>query len=132
MQDKTDVLAELPLLQGLSDRDMSRIATTARFVEHEAGTVICRQGDTGRDVFILISGSVLVQQGSRFLAKLGAGDVVGELAVLDDQPRSADVYANSHGSAGSSTAASHPSRMPTEPAPRAPAARPENQRPKNY
>ena len=91
MHDKVQVLRKLPLLQGLSDRDISKIATTARFVEHEAGAVICRQGDIGRDLYILISGSVLVQQGSRILAKLGVGDVVGELAVLDDQPRSADV-----------------------------------------
>ncbi len=93
MQNKTQVLRKLPLLQGLSDGDISNIATTARFVDYKAGDAICRRGEIGRDLYILISGAVLVQHGSRVLAKLGAGDVVGELAVLDDQPRSADVIA---------------------------------------
>jgi 2-oxoglutarate dehydrogenase complex dehydrogenase (E1) component-like enzyme len=93
MLNKSQVLRKLPLLRGLSESDISSIAATARFVDYEAGEVICRQGEVGRDLYILISGSVLVQQGRRILAKLGAGDVVGELAVLDDQPRSADVVA---------------------------------------
>ena len=93
MRDKAKVLRKLPLFQGLSDGDISSISATARFVALKAGDVVCRQGDAGRDLYILESGSVLVQQGSRVLAKLGAGDVVGELAVLDDQPRSADVIA---------------------------------------
>jgi 2-oxoglutarate dehydrogenase E1 component len=93
MQDKAEILRKLPLLKGLSDGDISGIAATAEFITYETGDTICRQGDVGRDLYILVSGSVLIQQGSRILAKLDAGDVVGELAVLDDQPRSADVVA---------------------------------------
>ncbi len=93
MRNKTKALRKLPLLQGLSESDISSIAATARFVDYQSGEAICRQGEVGRDLYILVSGSVLIQQGSRVLAKLGVGDVVGELAVLDDQPRSADVVA---------------------------------------
>jgi CRP-like cAMP-binding protein len=91
IQDKLPALQKLPLFRGLSDRDILSIANTARFIDFDAGDVICRQGEIGRDLYILMTGSVVVQQGNRILARLGAGDVVGELAVLDDQPRSADV-----------------------------------------
>jgi 2-oxoglutarate dehydrogenase E1 component len=90
-QNKLLALQKLPLFRGLSDSDILRIANTARFVDFDAGHFVCRQGEIGRDLYIITTGSVVIQQGNRVLARLGTGDVVGELAVLDDQPRSADV-----------------------------------------
>jgi 2-oxoglutarate dehydrogenase E1 component len=86
-------LKDLDLFRDIPDQDLARIATIARTVEYDEGQFVCRQGEPGQDLFAIIAGSVSIQQGSRVLAKLNSGEVVGELAFLDQQPRSADVVA---------------------------------------
>jgi CRP-like cAMP-binding protein len=68
----------------------------------ESGSVIVRQGDPGRDFFVVVEGEVQVEledpQGERepeVIARLGAGQFFGELALLTDQPRNASVVAAS-------------------------------------
>jgi 2-oxoglutarate dehydrogenase E1 component len=86
-------LKHLDLFRDIPDEDLARIAAIARTVEYGKGQFVCRQGEQGQDLFAIIAGSVWIQQGSRVLAKLNSGEVVGELAFLDHQPRSADVVA---------------------------------------
>ena len=88
-----DYLKDLDLFRGVPDEDLADIAAIARIVEFDEGQFICRQGEEGQDLFAIIAGSVSIQQGSRVLAKVDTGEVVGELAFLDQQPRSADVVA---------------------------------------
>lgn len=70
-----------------------------RITEHlaphqlEVGQVLMRQGTTGRDVFIVTSGSARVCTPTHELATIGPGDVIGEIAVLGDVPRTATVMA---------------------------------------
>ena len=86
-------LKNLDLFRNIPDKELARIAPIARMVEYDEGQFVCRQGEDGQNLFTIIAGSVLIQQGSRVLAKLNSGEVVGELAFLDQQPRSADVVA---------------------------------------
>ena len=90
-----DHLKELNLFEGVSREDLSRIARIAKFTTFEENEFVCRQGELDQDLFAIISGSVSIRKGTRLLATLGPGEVVGELAFLDDQPRSADVEAAS-------------------------------------
>lgn len=64
---------------------------------YPAGTVIVKQGDTGRDLFVLSSGRVTVHQsfgpGAAPLAILEPGAVIGEIALLREIPRTATVTA---------------------------------------
>ena len=86
-------LDEVPLFHGLSKRHLRRIAKLARIRRFAPGSVMVRTGDPGRSFYVLLDGSAKVVRGGRRSASLGAGDYFGELALLDDAPRSADVVA---------------------------------------
>ena len=75
---------------------------------YHAGDIICAEGEPGNEIFFLIHGSVRVtiapqlgdnSANARELCRLGPGDVFGELALLDERPRSATVSALSDTSA---------------------------------
>lgn len=60
-----------------------------------AGDVIFKEGDPGTEFFVVKSGKVSVRLGNRTLQSLGAGEVFGEMALIDSQPRSATIIADS-------------------------------------
>lgn len=57
------------------------------------GDVLCREGEHGRDLFVVIEGALEVRSREGLLSMCRPGDVVGEIAFLDGRPRSADVAA---------------------------------------
>jgi 2-oxoglutarate dehydrogenase E1 component len=93
--DPRQLLARVPLFRDATSEDLERVAALAHEQRFEKGDLICRRGEEGRDLFIITHGTVVVRQGERLVATLQAGQVVGELAVLDSRPRSADVVAAS-------------------------------------
>ncbi len=88
--DKVAALRAVPLFAGLPADQLARIATVARELRCAAGQLLFRQGDKDPEMYLVLAGSVVISQDRRVLAELGPGEVVGEMAVLDDQPRSAD------------------------------------------
>lgn len=72
---------------------LASIAPIMKEVTFAEGEVIVRQGDIGTSLFVLFDGRVGVYTGDTLLAELGRGDVFGELALLDAEPRSATVTA---------------------------------------
>lgn len=85
-------LRRVDLFSATPDRVLAGIATVLGEVEFARGDVLIRAGDTEDWLFIIIDGTVGVVRDDRRL-ELGAGAVVGELAVLDPQPRNATVTA---------------------------------------
>jgi flavin reductase (DIM6/NTAB) family NADH-FMN oxidoreductase RutF len=59
----------------------------------EAGETVIRQGERGRDAFVILGGFARVVRDGRDVARLGAGQFFGEVAMLDGRPRTADVIA---------------------------------------
>jgi CRP/FNR family cyclic AMP-dependent transcriptional regulator len=97
-QERVDLLAHVPLFSELSQREMRKLAGAAIQREYPAGTTIVTQGETGVGLYILIAGRVLVWQRlpdgtDRQLARLGTGEMFGEMALLDTFPRSASALA---------------------------------------
>ena len=97
----TRVTTERSLLQifksGLAPADLVHVIAGAKVETVRAGQAIITEGDTGDDIFIIRSGSMVVEKniGGKpvFLSYVPAGSYVGEMAVIDGAPRSATVRA---------------------------------------
>jgi CRP/FNR family cyclic AMP-dependent transcriptional regulator len=90
-----DRLAKLPLFGELDHHDLSHVAgwvTEKRFVE---GDVLIEEGELPTDIYLLERGTVDVTHEDQLIATLGPGDIVGEIALLDPQRRTATVTATS-------------------------------------
>lgn len=93
-----DVLAQVPLFQGLTRRELTVLSANSREREYAAGAELLRQGETGVGLFIITAGSVRVSQTqpggeTRNLGDFGRGATLGEMSLLDDMPRTATVVA---------------------------------------
>jgi CRP-like cAMP-binding protein len=92
--DWLDTLAEVPLLEGLSKRHLRRVAKLARIRRFASGSPMVRAGDSGRSFYVLLDGNAKVVRPGARSRRLGTGDYFGEMALIDDSPRSADVVAD--------------------------------------
>ncbi|HEU5243010.1 MAG TPA: cyclic nucleotide-binding domain-containing protein [Gaiellaceae bacterium] len=86
-------LAEVPLFEGLSKRHLRRIAKLARIRRFADGAAMVRVGDAGRTFYVLLDGNAKVNRPGRRSVRLGPGAFFGEMSLIDDSPRSADVVA---------------------------------------
>ncbi len=96
MAAKRDYLAHLrtvPLFEACSQRELQRVASASDEIIVEAGRVLVNQGQIGHEFFLIMEGKASVRRGTRKIAELSVGDYFGELAVLDQGPRSATVVA---------------------------------------
>jgi CRP/FNR family transcriptional regulator, cyclic AMP receptor protein len=59
----------------------------------KAGSTIFREGDAAQDLYVIKSGQVRIQLGNRMLTELSADDIFGEMALIDNEPRSAAAIA---------------------------------------
>ncbi len=82
-------LANVALFSGCTKKELERVAKAGDEIVMTAGTVIVDQGQTGREAFVVLEGTVTVKRGGRKIGSLGPGDVVGELSLLDHGPRTA-------------------------------------------
>lgn len=92
-EEKSAVLARLPLFAGVSSESLSRLTAVAGEQDFAAGHYIVRQGQVGTGLYVVLEGRVRVIRGSDELAVLVPGDFFGELAVIDQRPRNASVEA---------------------------------------
>jgi CRP-like cAMP-binding protein len=88
---KVSLLARVPLFERCSRRELGQIASIAHEVEYPPGTPVVREGDPGREFFIVIEGEVDVRRRGRRLATLRPGNFFGELALITGSPRTATV-----------------------------------------
>ena len=89
-----DHLGSIGLFSALSRKELQRVARVSDEVTISSGRDLVRQGDVGREMFVLVSGSATVKRNNRKVATLGPGAAVGELSLLDRGPRTATVTAD--------------------------------------
>ena len=90
-----DDLRAVPLFQSLSDENLRSLAQTVVKRRATAGDVLCREGDLGDEMYVVLSGAVTLHKavGEREteLGRLESGAYLGEMALIGDQPRSATI-----------------------------------------
>lgn len=91
--DRLAMLGNVELFRGLTKKELTRVASLVTPVVVEAGCVLTTEGTPGRQVFIVISGHAEVTIAGRPVATVGPGEIVGEMALLDRQLRTATVTA---------------------------------------
>jgi serine phosphatase RsbU (regulator of sigma subunit) len=93
--EKAEILRNCSFLTGAGDSVLDALAGVASLCEVAAGEAVISKGDEGSTMYFIASGAVRVHDGDAVLAHLGAGEVFGEMAVLDADVRSASVTAES-------------------------------------
>jgi CRP-like cAMP-binding protein len=91
--EKIDLLHGIPLFSTFDTRQLERLGMLADEVDVPAGKVLMRQGESGMDLMVIVSGSVAIDRDGQRLSTLGTGDFFGEIAVLDGGPRTATATA---------------------------------------
>jgi CRP/FNR family cyclic AMP-dependent transcriptional regulator len=86
---KLELLKGVPLLAGLGRREIEEVGRLAEEVDVGEGQVLMRQGSTGSEFFVIVDGRVRIEQSGTTIASLGPGDFLGEIALVDDGPRTA-------------------------------------------
>ena len=92
---KADLLRCLPELANASTKDLVRVSRLFDEIDYAEGAVLMSEGDIGRQAFLIVEGTVEVSLRGRRLAVLGAGELVGEMALMDGERRSATVTTRS-------------------------------------
>lgn len=86
-------LAQVPLFEGLSKKELKLVSQLATPLQEPAGAVLVREGAVGHEFIIVLEGEIEVRKGDRVVATHGPGSYVGEIALLDHRPRTATVVA---------------------------------------
>ena len=98
---KLSVLRQHPMFRDLGTEALDQLCRYAKHISLKRGATICSKGDPGNFLFIVISGTVKISVSSpdgrnAILNLINAGDLFGEVAVLDGQARTADAIANTN------------------------------------
>jgi CRP/FNR family cyclic AMP-dependent transcriptional regulator len=90
---KADALGRCPFFAELSRGELIELAKATEDMEVDEGRALTREGESGREFFVIIDGEVSVTKDGNELRRLGPGDFFGEIALLEDRPRTATVIA---------------------------------------
>jgi CRP-like cAMP-binding protein len=92
---RADELARVPLFARCSRRQLRRLASEAHVDQIEPGEKLVSLGSPSYQLYVLLAGAASVQRDGNEIGRVTKGDVVGELGLLFDEPRNADVVATS-------------------------------------
>jgi CRP-like cAMP-binding protein len=90
---KIERLRTVGLFASLHDDDLRRVGRLVSEVERPAGTILIQEDAHGAEAFVIRSGTVRLEHDGVPIARLGAGEILGEFALIDQRPRSATAVA---------------------------------------
>jgi len=87
------MIGSVPFFSGLKARDRKKLLAQGKEMSYKAGDTIVAEGTTGVGFFLILDGKAEVRKKGKVLATLSKGQFFGEMSLIDDLPRSADVVA---------------------------------------
>jgi len=90
---KVTALKRAPLFADLSRKELTELAKVTDDVDFDTGKVLCREGQTGQEFFVIMEGEVEITRRGKKLARGGSGEFFGEIALVENLPRTATVTA---------------------------------------
>ena len=91
--DASSMIGTVPFFSGLNTKDRKRLLAQGKEMSYKAGNTIVTEGTTGVGFFLILEGKAEVRKKGKVLATLSKGQFFGEMSLIDDLPRSADVIA---------------------------------------
>ena len=88
---KIELIKRVPLFSKLSKNKLKEVASIADEIDLPKGKNLTREGERGREFFVLIEGGAEVRKGERRVNTLGPGDFLGEISLITKVPRTATV-----------------------------------------
>ena len=88
-------LKEIPIFSHLSNEEAKRLAAFATETSLADGQILIKQGDYSTELIAIQEGTADVIQDGKTIASLAEGDLIGEMGLIDREPRNADVIATS-------------------------------------
>ena len=91
LHEREEVLRGIPLFATCSAHDLTSIASRVQTREYPAGATLCTQGQPGDGFFVIVDGRAEARRDGSVLRSMGPGDFFGEIALIDEGPRTATV-----------------------------------------
>lgn len=90
---KLETLKKIPLFRYLTYQELVKVLNITYLESYDAGATILKEGDTGEELYIVLAGRVSVSRGGQEIVDLHPGVHFGEMALVDQSPRSATIVA---------------------------------------
>jgi CRP/FNR family cyclic AMP-dependent transcriptional regulator len=91
--DTSALIGSVPFFSGLDSKSRKALLAQGREMTYKAGDTIVTEGTTGVGFFLILDGKAEVRKQGKLQATLSKGQFFGEMSLIDDMPRSADVIA---------------------------------------
>lgn len=89
--EKLDLLKSIPLFAGFGRHELERLGMLTDQLDLPTGRILMRQGEAGHEAFVMIRGRAEIARDGQVIAERGNGEILGEIALVDEGPRTATV-----------------------------------------
>lgn len=92
-EQKIKMLGRVAAFEYLSYQELIRVINSGELLKVPQGKLVCKEGDPGGEMMLILTGSVEITKNGQLMRLLGKGDVFGEMSMIDAAPRSASIVA---------------------------------------